>query len=108
MRSSSVVRFVEVYDPATIPRPVLDALERLPAEERFVIRLRLGFDLGASLTYLKVGLAMGRFPAEVYRLQRRALERLRGILGDDEHDRLKVTLGAWFGRDADPLPLAVA
>lgn len=51
---------------------------------------------------------MGRFPADVYRLQRRALDRLRGVLGGDEHVRLKVTLGRWFGRDEDPLPLAAA
>jgi hypothetical protein len=108
MHTSPVIRFIEIYDPATIPRPVLEAVERLPAEERFVIRLRLGFDVGVSLTYLAVGLAMGRFPADVYRLQRRALDRLRGVLGGDEHVRLKVTLGRWFGRDEDPLPLAAA
>lgn len=60
-------------------RRIRDAVERLPANQRATIELRL-----EGLTSGEIGLVLGRTPDAVRMIQRRALRRLREDL-DNAH-----------------------
>jgi RNA polymerase sigma factor (sigma-70 family) len=63
------------------------ALARLPPLERRVIRLRFGLGAAGELTPREAARYLGIRPGQVLAFQRRALGRLREILGGGGYDR---------------------
>lgn len=61
-----------------------DALSRLSSEEREVLELRYGQDLKMSDT----AAILGKSRFALYRIERRALDRLKKMMGDDEDEHI--------------------
>jgi RNA polymerase sigma-70 factor (ECF subfamily) len=78
----------ELATAALEQRTLLDAISRLPDDQRTAIELRL-----AGLTGLEVAAAMGRSHDAIKKLQLRALKRLRAELGA-EIDAQEIHRGA--------------
>lgn len=89
MRRTRPVSSLDEIDAERVPDPsqerypqdliMADALSRLPEDEREVLELRYGQDLKMA----EVSAILGKSRFALYRIERRALNELRRMMGDD-------------------------